>query len=365
MSDAPVSRTTCSTSARSSAANASGPRCRCGELAELAEVSNPYLSQIERGLRKPSAEILQQVANALRISVETLYVRAGILPDESRWPSTVPEAIEADPHAHRPSRSWRCATCTRASSQAADTPALRATRPVDEPLTGNADQVSSVSNPDASRRRDLAPHVAAAAARFGRQRRHERVRPRDGVVARRRPASSAPPTRAPTARASRTRCSSSRTTASSTSRPGPHHLPKEALPDIIDEFTDRVLDHIAATGGADVVHANYWLSGVVAHQIKHALDIPFVSTFHTLARVKAEGGDPEPGWRDRTEAELINCADAVCVSCVEEEQQFRRLYGEPQGSDRDHRPGRRARVLRARRALGGPRRARPRRPTSR
>jgi transcriptional regulator with XRE-family HTH domain len=65
-------------------------------LAELADVSNPYLSQIERGLRKPSAEILQQVANALRISVETLYVRAGILPDTERAASTVHEAIEAD-----------------------------------------------------------------------------------------------------------------------------------------------------------------------------------------------------------------------------------------------------------------------------
>ena len=112
---------------------------------------------------------------------------------------------------------------------------------------------------------------------------------------------------------------------------GPHHLPKEALPDVLDAFTDGVLADIAATGGADVVHANYWLSGVVAHRIKHALNIPFVSTFHTLARVKAEGGDPEPGWRDRSEAELINCADAICVSCVEEEQQFRRLYGDPQG----------------------------------
>ncbi len=112
---------------------------------------------------------------------------------------------------------------------------------------------------------------------------------------------------------------------------GPHQLPKEALPDIVDEFTDRVLEDLAAHGGADVVHANYWLSGLVAHRIKHELDIPFVSTFHTLARVKAEGGDPEPGWRDRAEAELINCADAICVSCVEEEQQFRRLYGDPQG----------------------------------
>ncbi len=112
---------------------------------------------------------------------------------------------------------------------------------------------------------------------------------------------------------------------------GPHHLPKEALPDVLDAFTGGVLADIAATGGADVVHANYWLSGVVAHRIKHALNIPFVSTFHTLARVKAEGGDPEPGWRDRSEAELINCADAICVSCLEEEQQFRRLYGDPQG----------------------------------
>lgn len=49
------------------------------KLAELADVSNPYLSQIERGLRKPSAEILQQIARALSISAESLYVRAGIL----------------------------------------------------------------------------------------------------------------------------------------------------------------------------------------------------------------------------------------------------------------------------------------------
>ena len=67
------------------------------KLAELADVSNPYLSQIERGLRKPSAEILQQVAHALKLSVETLYAKAGILPDTDRTVSTVPEAIDADP----------------------------------------------------------------------------------------------------------------------------------------------------------------------------------------------------------------------------------------------------------------------------
>jgi len=53
-------------------------------LAELAEISNPYLSQIERGLRKPSAEILSSIAGALRISAETLYVRAGFLDPEAR-----------------------------------------------------------------------------------------------------------------------------------------------------------------------------------------------------------------------------------------------------------------------------------------
>ena len=49
------------------------------QLSEAADVSNPYLSQIERGLRRPSAEVLQQIAKALRISAESLYVRAGIL----------------------------------------------------------------------------------------------------------------------------------------------------------------------------------------------------------------------------------------------------------------------------------------------
>ena len=67
------------------------------KLSELAGISNPYLSQIERGLRKPSAEILQAIARALRISAETLYVRAGILdPDESGQRS-VHLAILADP----------------------------------------------------------------------------------------------------------------------------------------------------------------------------------------------------------------------------------------------------------------------------
>jgi transcriptional regulator with XRE-family HTH domain len=65
-------------------------------LSDLAGISNPYLSQIERGLRKPSAEILQQIARALRISAETLYERAGLLEANSERGDTV-AAILRDP----------------------------------------------------------------------------------------------------------------------------------------------------------------------------------------------------------------------------------------------------------------------------
>jgi transcriptional regulator with XRE-family HTH domain len=63
------------------------------KLSDLAGISNPYLSQIERGLRKPSAEILQAIAKGLRISAETLYVQAGIL-DEDRDHDLVAEILK-------------------------------------------------------------------------------------------------------------------------------------------------------------------------------------------------------------------------------------------------------------------------------
>ncbi len=63
------------------------------KLSDLAGISNPYLSQIERGLRKPSAEILQAIAKALRISAETLYVQAGIL-DDAREHDLVTEILK-------------------------------------------------------------------------------------------------------------------------------------------------------------------------------------------------------------------------------------------------------------------------------
>ncbi|MFI5955517.1 helix-turn-helix domain-containing protein [Cryptosporangium sp. NPDC051539] len=79
----------------------SGSQISLRQLAKQAGISNPYLSQIERGLRKPSAEILQQIAKALRISAETLYVHAGLLESTDgvrtdAAPGPTASAIEAD-----------------------------------------------------------------------------------------------------------------------------------------------------------------------------------------------------------------------------------------------------------------------------
>ena len=73
-----------------------GARLSLRQLAEQAGVSNPYLSQIERGLRKASAEVLAQIANALRISAEWLYVRAGILNPEDGAGGSVELAVLGD-----------------------------------------------------------------------------------------------------------------------------------------------------------------------------------------------------------------------------------------------------------------------------
>jgi transcriptional regulator with XRE-family HTH domain len=78
------------------AAQRRSARLSLRQLAEQAGVSNPYLSQIERGLRKPSAEVLQQLATALRISAEQLYVRAGILDPQAHPSPTVEAAVLAD-----------------------------------------------------------------------------------------------------------------------------------------------------------------------------------------------------------------------------------------------------------------------------
>lgn len=108
---------------------------------------------------------------------------------------------------------------------------------------------------------------------------------------------------------------------------GPPGLAKEQLPDVVDAFADGVRAQLRSLGDVDALHANYWLSGVAGHRLKHELDLPLVSTFHTLARVKAETGDPEPERRVRAEAEVIGCSDAILASCVAEADQLERLYG--------------------------------------
>jgi D-inositol-3-phosphate glycosyltransferase len=105
-------------------------------------------------------------------------------------------------------------------------------------------------------------------------------------------------------------------------------VPKEALHGLVPEFTDAVLQRMAAGHEADALHANYWLSGIAGHTIKHHLDLPLVSTFHTLDRVKAEvdlADDSE--HRSEEEARIIGCSDAVLASCDAEVAQLVRLYG--------------------------------------
>jgi D-inositol-3-phosphate glycosyltransferase len=113
---------------------------------------------------------------------------------------------------------------------------------------------------------------------------------------------------------------------------GDFDLPKNDLVSVVDTFADGVRDHISSTGGTDVLHGNYWLSGIAGHRLKHEIDLPLVMTFHTFARVKAQGGDPEPVSREDAESSIIGCTDAICVSCTEEERQFRSLYGTPPGT---------------------------------
>jgi D-inositol-3-phosphate glycosyltransferase len=157
-----------------------------------------------------------------------------------------------------------------------------------------------------------------------------------------------------------------------------HHVPagprepmaKELLPAVVPEFTDRVLKIMTShdgehgpAGDFEAIHANYWLSGLAGHTIKHELDLPLLCRFHTLDRVKAEAGPEEveadlPHRRAEAEATIINCSDAVLASCTVEADQIIELYRADPARVRivplgvDHAffaPGNRAQ---ARRALG-------------
>jgi D-inositol-3-phosphate glycosyltransferase len=122
-----------------------------------------------------------------------------------------------------------------------------------------------------------------------------------------------------------------------------HHVPagplgpvaKERLPELVPAWTAGVgarLGLMADAGRAvDAIHANYWLSGLAGHTLKHELDVPLLVTFHTLDRVKADASPEElsaaePARRAHAEAEIIACADAVVASCSVEADQLVELY---------------------------------------
>jgi transcriptional regulator with XRE-family HTH domain len=107
------------------------------QLSEVAGISNPYISQIERGLKKPSAEILQALAKALRISAESLYVRAGILEERTDLgeavPADVTEAILADPRLNDRQRAVLLDVYESFVGEPAASRAPRATKPTERP----------------------------------------------------------------------------------------------------------------------------------------------------------------------------------------------------------------------------------------
>src|SRR5882672_3134514 len=105
-------------------------------------------------------------------------------------------------------------------------------------------------------------------------------------------------------------------------------IPRYELPGLVDPFIDETSRILDAGEPVEVLHANYWLSGAVAHQLKHRRDLPMVATFHTLARVKADAGvDDDPDQRARTEHDVIACADLMLASTDDERDQLETLYG--------------------------------------
>jgi D-inositol-3-phosphate glycosyltransferase len=113
-------------------------------------------------------------------------------------------------------------------------------------------------------------------------------------------------------------------------------VPKERLPQLVPAWTRAVaarLEALADSGRrVDAIHANYWLSGLSGHTLKHELDVPLLVTFHTLDRVKADASpeeifSAEPARRAHAEAEIVGCSDAVLASCRAEAEQLVGLYG--------------------------------------
>jgi D-inositol-3-phosphate glycosyltransferase len=103
-------------------------------------------------------------------------------------------------------------------------------------------------------------------------------------------------------------------------------LERHELADHVKVFTDEVAAYFALHGLPDALHANYWLSGLAGHRLKHELNLPLIMTFHTLERVKADHFEGESEDRAHQEAAIFACADAVLASCDVEAAQFVEYY---------------------------------------
>lgn len=110
---------------------------------------------------------------------------------------------------------------------------------------------------------------------------------------------------------------------------GQFDLKKEELPNILEEFTDKVAADINSRKSVDIIHANYWLSGIVGHRLKHKLDIPLVTTFHTLGEAKNETGDHESIERIVSEQKIIGCSEMIIANSLIEKMQLHSLYNAP------------------------------------
>lgn len=94
----------------------------------------------------------------------------------------------------------------------------------------------------------------------------------------------------------------------------------------IDTFTDAVAIDLRRGPLPEVIHANYWLSGIAGHRLKHELDVPLVCTFHTLERIKAATFVAESAERAEEEQRIIGCSDAILASCDVEAHQIVEFY---------------------------------------
>jgi len=102
---------------------------------------------------------------------------------------------------------------------------------------------------------------------------------------------------------------------------------KDALPALVGDLARAAREWLVESDGVDVLHANYWISGAVAHVLKHELDLPMVATFHTLTHVKAAAGvSDDHADRARFESDIIRCADGLVASTPYEREQLVRGY---------------------------------------